>query len=133
MAAYAGSAIARSNPLKTGVQATKLAIAAFIIPYVFALNPALLVIPASGPLEIITVTITAFAGMFGVAIAVEGYMYANVNPILRLVALAGGLMLIIPGIVTDIGGVALIAIVIFLQKARAKKLEHAHHTDFSAE
>ncbi|MBQ2004214.1 MAG: TRAP transporter large permease subunit, partial [Peptococcaceae bacterium] len=120
LAAYAGSAIARSNPLKTGVQATKLAIAAFIIPYVFALNPALLVIPANGPLEIITVTITAFVGMFGVAIAVEGYVFANVNPILRIAALAGGLMLIIPGIATDIGGIVLVGIVLVLQKMRAK-------------
>ncbi|MBQ5368927.1 MAG: TRAP transporter permease [Peptococcaceae bacterium] len=132
LAAYAGSAIARSNPLKTGVQATKLAIAAFIIPYVFALNPALLVIPASGPVEVVIVTLTAFAGMFGVAIAVEGYIYANVNPILRLVSLAGGLMLIIPGIVTDICGVALIAVVILLQKARANKLEHNPHTEFTS-
>ncbi len=129
LAAYAGSAIARSNPLKTGVQATKLAIAAFIIPYVFALNPSLLVIPASGPLEIITVTITAFAGMFGVAIAVEGYVFTKVNPILRLVALAGGLMLIIPGLATDIGGIALIAVVLVLQKMRAKKQEQSHHHD----
>ena len=129
LAAYAGSAIARSNPLKTGVQATKLAIAAFIIPYVFALNPSLLVIPASGPLEIITVTITAFAGMFGVAIAVEGYVFTKVNPILRLVALAGGLMLIIPGLATDIGGIALIVVVLVLQKMRAKKQEQSHHHD----
>ena len=129
LAAYAGSAIARSNPLKTGVQATKLAIAAFIIPYVFALNPALLVIPASGPLEIITVTITAFVGMFGVAIAVEGYVFANVNPILRIAALAGGLMLIIPGIATDIGGIVLVGIVLVLQKLHAKKLHSMPHTD----
>lgn len=129
LAAYAGSAIARSNPLKTGVQATKLAIAAFIIPYVFALNPALLVIPASGPLEVITVTLTAFVGMFGVAIAVEGYVFANVNPILRIAALAGGLMLIIPGIATDIGGIVLVGIVLVLQKLHAKKLHSMPHTD----
>ena len=129
LAAYAGSAIARSNPLKTGVQATKLAIAAFIIPYVFALNPSLLVIPASGPLEIITVTITAFAGMFGVAIAVEGYVFAKANAIIRLLALAGGMMLIVPGVATDIGGVALIAAVLFLQKMRANKLKHIDHTE----
>jgi len=131
LAAYAGSAIARSNPLKTGVQATKLAIAAFIIPYVFALNPALLVIPASGPLEVVVVTLTAFVGMFGVAIAVEGYVFANVNPILRIVALAGGLMLIIPGLATDIGGVVLVGIVLVLQKMRASKLKNAPHVDLT--
>lgn len=129
LAAYAGSAIARSNPLKTGVQATKLAIAAFIIPYVFALNPSLLIIPASGPLEVITVTITAFVGMFGVAIAVEGYVFGKVNPLLRLVALAGGLLLIIPGLATDLAGIALIAVVLLLQKLRAKNNSDALHTD----
>ncbi len=128
LAAYAGSAIARSNPLQTGVQATKLAIAAFIIPYVFALNPSLLVV-GSTPLEIVSVTLTAFIGMFGVAIAVEGYVYANVNPILRLVALAGGLMLIIPGTITDIGGVVLVGIVLVLQKMRAKRLEELYRVE----
>lgn len=129
LAAYAGSAIARSNPLKTGVQATKLAIAAFIIPYVFALNPSLLVLPASGPLEVITVTITAFVGMFGVAIAVEGYVFGKVNPLLRLVALAGGLLLIVPGLTTDISGIALIAIVLVFQKLQAKKHQNTLHPD----
>lgn len=129
LAAYAGSAIARSNPLKTGVQATKLAIAAFIIPYVFALNPSLLVLPASGPLEVITVTITAFIGMFGVAIAVEGYVFGKVNPLLRLVALAGGLLLIVPGLTTDISGIALIAIVLVFQKLQAKKHQDTLHPD----
>lgn len=129
LAAYAGSAIARSNPLKTGVQATKLAIAAFIIPYVFALNPSLLVLPASGPLEVITVTITAFVGMFGVAIAVEGYVFGKVNPLLRLVALAGGLLLIVPGLTTDISGIALIAIVLVFQKLQAKKHPNTLHPD----
>lgn len=129
LAAYAGSAIARSNPLKTGVQATKLAIAAFIIPYVFALNPSLLVLPASGPLEVITVTITAFVGMFGVAIAVEGYVFGKVNPLLRLVALAGGLLLIVPGLTTDISGIALIAIVLIFQKLQAKKHQNTLHPD----
>ena len=128
LAAYAGSAIARSNPLQTGVQATKLAIAAFIIPYVFALNPSLLVV-GSTPLETIIVLLTAFVGMFGVAIAVEGYMFAKINPILRIIALTGGLMLIVPGIATDIGGVALVGFVLVLQKLRAKRLGELHHTE----
>lgn len=72
LAAYAGSAIAHSNPLRTGVTATKLAIAAFIIPYIFALNPAMLIIDTPA-LEVITVVATSLIGMFGVAIGMEGY------------------------------------------------------------
>ena len=124
LAAYAGSAIARSNPLKTGVQATKLAIAAFLIPYVFALNPSLLLL-GSTPIQVISVTITAFIGMFGVASAVEGYLFANMNPIVRIIALAGGLLLIIPGAATDIIGVVLVLLVMAFQKARSKKANSA--------
>ncbi len=124
LAAYAGSAIARSNPLKTGVQATKLAIAAFIIPYVFALNPSLLLL-GSTPLQVISVTVTAFIGMFGVASAVEGFLFANMNPVIRLISLVGGLLLIIPGTATDIGGVVLVLLVIAFQKARSKKANSA--------
>ena len=125
LAAYAGSAIARSNPLKTGVQATKLAIAAFLIPYVFALNPSLLLV-GSTPLQVVSVTITAFIGMFGVASAVEGYLFANMNPIIRIIALAGGMMLIIPGIATDIAGISLVALVFVFQKIRSKKANSAN-------
>ncbi len=124
LAAYAGSAIARSNPLKTGVQATKLAIAAFIIPYVFALNPSLLLL-GSTPLQVVTVTLTAFTGMFGVAAAVEGFLFANMNPIIRVISLVGGLMLIIPGATTDIVGVVLVLLVMVFQKARSKKANSA--------
>ena len=124
LAAYAGSAIARSNPLKTGVQATKLAIAAFLIPYVFALNPSLLLL-GSTPIQVVSVTITAFIGMFGVASAVEGYLFANMNPIVRIIALAGGLLLIIPGAATDIIGVVLVLLVMAFQKARSKKANSA--------
>ena len=120
LAAYAGSAIARSNPLKTGVQATKLAIAAFIIPYIFALNPSLLLI-GSEPLDIILVTLTALAGMTGVAAATEGYIFAKMIPLIRIVSLIGGLMLIIPGLYTDLGGLALLSIAFVFQKLYSKK------------
>ncbi len=124
LAAYAGSAIARSNPLKTGVQATKLAIAAFIIPYVFALNPSLLLL-GSTPLQVVTVTVTAFIGMFGVASAVEGFLFSSMNPIVRILSLVGGLMLIKPGTLTDIIGVVLVLLIMAFQKARSKKANSA--------
>ncbi len=120
LAAYAGSAIAHSNPLRTGVQATKLAIAAFIIPYVFALNPALLAIGAE-PLDIVVATVTALGGMAGVAAGVEGYVFCKMHPLVRIVSLIGGLMLIVPGLTTDIVGLILVLGVFAFQKFLSDK------------
>ncbi len=110
LAAYAGSAIAKSDPLKTGVNATKLAIAAFIIPYVFALNPQMLFINAQ-PLEVVQIIITAALGMLGVCMGLMGYMGSVLKMPMRLLAIAGGLCMIIPGGLTDIIGLALVAFV----------------------
>ena len=68
LAAYAGSAIAQSNPMKTALTATKLAIAAFIVPYVFALNPVMLFIDVGGPMEVVLIVCTSLIGIFGVCL-----------------------------------------------------------------
>ena len=73
LAAYAGSAIAKSDPMKTGINATKLAIAAFIVPYIFAMNPSMLLMD-QGVLAAIQVIITSCLGIFGIAAALEGYI-----------------------------------------------------------
>ena len=114
LAAYAGSAIAGANPLKTGVTATKLAIAAFIIPYIFALNPAMLFINTTW-YEVVLIIITSLFGMFGVAMGMQGYVKGKLHWALRLVSVAGGLLLIYPGIVTDTIGVVLVGGVIAFQ------------------
>lgn len=119
LAAYAGSAIAHSNPLRTGVTATKLAIAAFIIPYIFALNPAMLIIDTPA-LEVITVVATSLIGMFGVAIGMEGYCITYMPWLDRIMAIAGGLTLIVPGLITDIIGFCLIGAVLTLQFVHKK-------------
>ena len=120
LAAYAGSAIAKSNPLKTGVNATKLAIAAFIIPYIFALNPAMLLIETSAP-DVALIIISSVIGMFGVAVGLEGHMFTKVAWPLRIVSIAGGLALIYPGIVTDLIGIVVVGLVFVYQYLRAKK------------
>ena len=107
LAAYAGSAIAKSNPMKTGVQATKLAIGAFIVPYVFALNPSMLFINASVG-DIVLICATAVLGMFGIAAAMNGYLFKKIQWYMRIGFMVGGLMLLIPGIVTDIIGLVLV-------------------------
>ena len=120
LAAYAGSAIAKGNPMKTGVTATRLAIAAFIIPFVFAYSPSLLFIDTVW-YDVVLIGLTATIGMVGIAAGLSGYLLRDMNLIERLVTIAGGLLLIIPGIWTDLGGVLLIAVILVWQALRRKK------------
>ncbi len=120
LAAYAGSAIAKSNPLKTGVTATRLAIAAFIIPYMFAYNPKMLFIDA-GVFDIVSIIITSFIGIYAVASGMEGYHSVKLPWWQRIMILAGGMCLIVPETITDIIGVALVAAVIALQIIAGRK------------
>ena len=120
LAAYAGAAIAQANPMKTALTATKLAIGAFIVPYVFALNPAMLFVDTTA-LEVITISITSFVGIFAVAAALEGYLFHHMPWYLRIASLVGGLLLIYPGIVTDITGMALVGLVSLTQYSTSKK------------
>jgi len=120
LAAYAGSAIAHSNPLKTAITATRLAIAAFIIPYMFALNPAILLGPQSfatvaSTFKVLFMILTSFVGMFSISVGMEGYLFKHMRFWERILAIGAGLLLIDPGLVTDIAGLSLIAFVIALQ------------------
>ena len=114
LAAYAGAAIAQSNPMKTALTATKLAIAAFIVPYVFALNPAMLFVDTTA-WEVVLICITSFVGIFAISAALEGFLLAPMPWYQRILAAAGGLLLIYPGIVTDSIGLALVVAVAVLQ------------------
>ena len=120
LAAYAGAAIAQSNPMKTALTATKLAIAAFIVPYVFALNPAMLFINTTAG-EVILICITSFIGIFSIAAALEGWLLAGMPWYQRLIIAAGGLLLIYPGLLTDSVGLVLVIAVILMQLAAKKK------------
>ena len=120
LAAFAGAAIAKGNPMKTGFNATKLAIAAFIIPYIFGLNSAMLLIDTSA-LEVIQIIITSTIGMIGVAAALEGYIKGALAWPLRILIAAGGLMLIDPGTVTDVIGIVIVAGVFVFQLFRSRK------------
>lgn len=120
LAAYAGSAIAKSNPMKTAINASKLAIAAFIVPYIFALNPAMLFINTTA-MGVIVIVITSIIGLFGVAAGLEGYMFTHMPMWQRLLSIGGGLMLIDPGHLTDMVGVAIVGAVMLLQFVGKKK------------
>ena len=114
LAAYAGSAIAKSDPMKTGINATKLAIAAFIVPYIFAMNPSMLLMD-QGVLAAVQVIITSCLGIFSIAAALEGYIVTHAPWWQRILLAAGGLCLIDPKLTTDFVGVAAIVVVIVLQ------------------
>ena len=120
LAAYAGAAIGQANPMKTAVTATKLAVAAFIVPYVFALNPAMLFVDTT-IFEVITICVTSFIGIFAISAALEGYFLTHVPAWQRLLAAAGGLMLIVPGLTTDTVGLGLVAVCMLLQMTQKKK------------
>lgn len=121
LAAYAGSAIAKSNPMKTGVTATRLAITAFIVPYIFAFSPEMLIIGSDKPwYEIVLLVITALCGIFIVSAGMEGYLLKPMPWWQRIVALAGGLCMIIPGLATDIIGVVAIVLLVVIQKFLTK-------------
>ena len=114
LAAYAGSAIAKANPMKTAFNASRLAIAVFIVPYVFCFSPALLMIDTNAG-EVIRIVITSFIGIFGVAAGLEGYLKTKMNVLQRVIFVVSGLMLIFPSWITDIVGIVLIAGVIVWQ------------------
>ena len=121
LAAYAGAAIAQANPMKTAVTATKLAIGAFIVPYVFALNPAMLFIGTSNVFEIVLIVISSLVGIFAVSAALEGYILNRMAWYERLVSIVGGLLLIYPGLVTDLIGLSLVAVVVVVQWLKRAK------------
>ncbi|WP_092755027.1 TRAP transporter permease [Hydrogenoanaerobacterium saccharovorans] len=122
LAAYAGSAISGGNAFKTGCNATKLAIGAFIIPYIFVLSPELILIDTVW-YEVIQIICTSLIGMLGVSACMTGYLMGKTAWWERILLLAGGLMLIIPGLITDLCGIGLVGGVAAFQYITYRKLK----------
>ena len=120
LAAYAGAGISGGNALKTGVHASKLAIAAFIIPYVFVLSPVLLMVDAT-PLAIVSVTLTALLGMIAISSALCGFLADHCRPYERILLIIAGLLMIKPGGITDLVGLVLFVVILVMQYRRAKE------------
>lgn len=124
LAAIAGAAIAKGKPIKTAFNATKLAIGAFIIPYVFVFNPQMLMIDTSF-LSALPIAVTALIGMFGISAALEGYAFRNSSIIERILFAAAGIMCILPNSLTDFIGIfLLIGLIVFqllMKKFRGAK------------
>ena len=120
LAAYAGSAIAKAPPMKTALNASKLAIAAFIVPYMFALNPAMILVDTT-LLEVLFISVTSMFGMFGLGMGLEGFFKGKLSLLERLLALGGGLALIYPGTTSDIIGVCVVGAVLLFRSLREKR------------
>ena len=120
LAAYAGSAIAKAPPMKTAFNASKLAIGAFVVPYIFAMNPAMLLIDTTA-VQVVLVVVTSIIGIFGVAAALNGYLFKHINPLMRLVLAAGGLLMLDPSVTTDLIGIVLLAGAVVFQYLTGKK------------
>ena len=121
LAAYAGSAIAKADPMKTGFNATKLAIAAFIVPYIFAFSPQMLFVDVTGTFQVVQICISALLGIFGVAAALNGFLYRPIPALLRVAMAVGGLGMMIPGTATDIAGFGLVVGIVLYQRFSARR------------
>ena len=127
LAAYAGSAIAKAPPMKTAFNATRLAIAAFIVPYIFAFSPAMLFEFEAGlsgamiALQVVQICATSLLGIFGVAAALNGFLFRKMNILFRIIMAAGGLCMMYPGTVTDLIGLVAVGGIYFLLRMSTKK------------
>ena len=120
LAAFAATGISKGDPIKTGFNAAKLAIAAFIIPYMFVLQPQLLMIDTT-ILEVSFILATAIIGMIGIGAGMIGFWYVKLKGYERFLAVISGLMLIYPGLATDGIGLAIFIALLLVQMKRGKE------------
>lgn len=119
LAAYAAAGIAGGNPFGIAVQACRFGIAAFIVPYLFAYDPALLGINA-GVGTIILAAVTAIIGALSLAVAVQGWALDRLNWLERIGFLAVAGLMIGEGWRTDLAGIALLVVLLLWQKKRQR-------------
>lgn len=120
LASFAAAGISGGNPMKTGIVSIKLALAGFIIPYMFVYNNQLLLMNTN-IIQGIQVAITACVGVFLISAAVEGYFHTKVNIVMRLLMLAGAFLLIDSALLTDLAGVGIFVASIFIQRILARR------------
>lgn len=121
LAAYAGAGIAGSDPMKTGVTSFKLALAGFLVPYIYVYNPMLLFIDVE-PFYMAQAICTALIGVFLLAMFTIGYFKAHLAWYMRVLAFVGAICLLIPGTMSDLFGLAVLGVIYVMQTAKAKRL-----------
>lgn len=120
LAVYTGAAIARSDPWKTGLEAVKLALAAFLVPFIFAFSPSLVLVGAT-PLGVIQMVITSVTGMVALGAGVSGFWSTRLQWWERLLLPVAGILLIDPGLVTDLVGAGIVVLVFASQYLRNRR------------
>lgn len=128
LAAFAASAIARSDPVKTGWQGFAYEMRTALLAFMFVFNPKLLLIGVSGPLEVASIALSALAGMWAFAAASLGWAFGPANPVQRLMLLGASLLLVTPGLVTDLAGVGLIVLTFLWQRVAPARAALAPRT-----
>jgi TRAP transporter 4TM/12TM fusion protein len=121
LASFAAAGVSGGDPMKTGYQSVRLALAGFIVPYMFVYNTSLLLIDTT-PLIAVRVVVTSLIGVFMIGASTEGYFATKMNNLFRVIVFAGALMMITENFYQDILGLAIFAAMIILQKAKEKKL-----------
>ena len=116
LAAYAGSALAGSDPIRTSVESFKIGLAAFVVPYMFFYSPAMLL--EGSWFEIAHIAVTALVGVYLLSCAVQGWFFGHANLAMRAELGAGGLTMIAGGWITDAIGVGIAIALILIQRAR---------------
>ena len=119
LASFAAAGVSGGDPMKTGIQSVKLALAGFIVPYMFVYNTALLLIDTTGFIAL-RVTITAIIGVLMIAIATEGYFFKRIQLPFRILIFAGSLMLITESVLQDGIGLLILIFLIISQKTAYK-------------
>ncbi|MFU2133346.1 TRAP transporter permease [Gallibacterium anatis] len=134
LASFAGAGIAGGDPMRTGWQSLKLALAGFIIPFIFVYNPNMLMIdinnavitansfPLPAVTEIISVCVTSILGVIGLSAAIEGYFKHSINNIFRIILAVGSVLLISPEFISDIIGITILAIMLIINLKQAKMM-----------
>ncbi len=120
LAAYAGAGIAGAEPMRTGITAVKLALAGFIVPFIYVYNPMLVLVDFK-PFPFILAIVTAVLGVFLLGMATIGFYKTSMAWWKRIISLGGALGLLIPGWQTDVIGLIILIGIHILQVRKAKK------------
>lgn len=135
LASFAAAGLSGGDPMRTGFASVRLALAGFIVPYLFVYEPALLLIdptglpmnavdfPFASILDILVVAITSIVGVIGIGAAIEGYFATQINAVLRIILAAGALMMLIPEPITDIIGTVIVLIIFVLNFVQNRKVQ----------
>lgn len=119
LAAYAGAGIAKCSPMTTAVEACKLGFAGFIVPFAFCYNSAMMM--QGSVAEIISVFVSAFIGVTIMSMGFQGWMLWRLNILERIIFVAGGMLMFVPGSATDLAGLAITAVMLLINMKKWKK------------